>query len=65
MKKANILNRFTIQGVERWTRNFHLRSLKLSIEFLTGIMNTLIIRGDVSSVDLFREADLGQFRYAN
>lgn len=63
MKKANILNRFTIQGVERRTRNFHLRSLKLSIELLTGIMNTLI-RGDVSFVDLFREADLGQVRYA-
>lgn len=65
MKKANILNRFTIQGVERRTRNFHLRSLKLSIELLTGVMNTLIIRGDVSFVDLFREADLRQVRYAN
>lgn len=58
MKKANILNRFTIQGVKRRTRHFHLRSLVLSIDFLTGVLNTLIIRGDISFIDLFRKVDL-------
>lgn len=57
IKKANVLNRFTIQGVERWTNDFLLLSLKLSIDFLTSILNTLIVRWNISFVDLFKEAD--------
>lgn len=59
MKKANILNRFTIQRVEGRTGNFHLGRVILSIHFFTCVLNTLVVGGDISLVDLFRDVHFG------
>lgn len=58
MKKANILNRFTIQGVKRRANLFDLRNLvKPILMGLTDVLHTLIIRGNIRFVDLVREVD--------
>lgn len=52
-------HRLTIQGVERRTSSHSFLSDEDSAVLLTGILFTLIIRGDICIVDLCREAEAG------
>lgn len=55
-------HRFTVQGVEGRTRGLGLFGNKQSIDILTGVLHTLVIRGYISAVNLYEQEEqkLGQ-----